>query len=689
MARPGLWANLSTSNDAVVAANLSWGKVAMTRPGVLADLVTSALAQGDRSVALQPLKAAGENLEVIIPTAVLKEKFEDVLSQIQLFGALPEETAGFSTDVGKTRNNVLGMVALDLRTPRGDLNVSDLKEPIEFSMPVMYQPGLKCFFWDMLLKQWSNDGVEVSNRSALGGPLRCVTYHLSLFGAILQGIISTLLCSNFALLSPEAFAELGKGTWYQSTSALLCWGLLAVLFFFFLAACLVDDWRARSWGWKNEFLLVEAMATETTGDDEETGSEDGAPEKASKGKLCAVCALISASCSAAASCLCGSSAFREALDDISESWCEWFSQWRGILESVCEGLEANCTCVSSSVIMKSATHLLFVSSRRMTVSATGLSEDAVSCVLENEDLAAFLMDEHVKLVRQEREDKKARKAAGIPETKGASGSSRSVGDWQKQPTQTAAWKTLHEEVSDYILRHVHHTSRMSLRAMGMILLSNNPIGALYLFDFFISCKQRVLLFAADLMGALALSCLFFQASGLVRGKPRGDSAGCGGDDDGGMGGKIGRFIVIASGSLLFAGLPVIILESLLTKDIKVIPGGQGSAAWNKQLRAWQVQERLFWLIGFLYLSFCTLFVIVFLANIGNEDNEDWFTSGGMALLEDIVMLPVGMAIILPLMARSLLLVYACITKKDMHHLVRHACEQMHQSTNLMLPITQA
>lgn len=704
-ARASLWANLTGGTADLAVLEFSWGQAGMTRPGVLKAVLEEARASGASSVSLLPLGGGrnkslfdglladglragagagagpGWGLEVRLPLSLLEGELGAALPEMQLVAAVLAADKGSELATGRlgARSNVLAAALVELRVPDRQLNVSQLTEPIQIALPVQYRQELLCAFWDE--KEWSMEGVEVSDRSRPGSQLWCDTYHLSLFAAILRSIVDTVLCSNFHLLTPPAFAELGKGQWFKSGSAIMCFLLLSVLLLLFIAAALLDARRKR-WTWRVEFLLLEEEPTEEKKDfgpeeSMESSEVQAAPADApAASKLCAFCGA----CSGIFTCIGQSSAFKEALDDILENWCEWASQVRGILDSMSADMETrSCSCFSHAFLVKISTHLLVLSSRRMTAFSAGLSDNVVSFVMQNKDLSDYLMDEHLKQRIREREARKA----GVALSERVTWSRAMV---KNNLTQAESWQMLHDKVSEHMLQHTHRTSRQVMRSVLMILLSNNPVSVLFLFDLFVNCKQRVLLLAADLMGALALSCLFFQTGGLVRGKPIAGGKDCGGEEDSEneFGAKIGRFLVIATGSLLIAGLPVILLESLLTKDLKKISAG----LQERQLRVWAVQERVFWCLGSLHLGFCTLFVILFLANIGEQDLEDWFSAGGLAMLQDLVLLPIGMALVIPFLVRSILLCYRFVTKKDPVRLHHHACEQLHRTSNLMLPITQ-
>lgn len=484
------------------------------------------------------------------------------------------------------------------------------------------------------------------------------------------------------MLNSEAISEVLKGTWHSTVASVLTWMIYAAIGSLFVVAAWLDAKRQRLISWSDEYFLVETIEeVQRIQDDKEeavveleagkTASEKKAEEAMKEGLvICGGCASVGA-------CLGNSDAFKEALDDIVSSWCEWFSQVRSILESLTEGLDFSSGADGLFMVMGRhlTSHMLHLSAARGTGFATGFSADVVSFVMDDPALVTFLMQERDKI--RERDPEK-------PPTPAVQ---RNAG-WSKPKTQMEAWTLLYDEVSNQMLEQTRSTAKNAGRTVLHILLSNNPISEIFLFDVFVSCKKKVLSFAVDLLGALTLSCVFFQASGMVRGKSNKVSLDCG-DGESGVGQMIGRFMVIALASLFFAGLPVIILESLQTKSLKWVKGKRDSRAWKKQLKVWQIQDVLFWIVGLAYLAFCTLFMVVFLANIGNEDSNEWFTAGWVTLLQDLILLPLAMALVIPLFTRGMLAIHTRHAHIDTDTAIRNACEQLFNNSNLMLPIVQA
>lgn len=266
--------------------------------------------------------------------------------------------------------------------------------------------------------------------------------------------------------------------------------------------------------------------------------------------------------------------------------------------------------------------------------------------------------------------------------------------WKKTHDPKEAWQLLHAEVSHHIHGHVGRHSALHLpRTVCGLFLVQNPVGAALIFDIFTPCKLRALFFALEIMGSFMLSCLFFQVSGST--KKKGLSVGgavddmcSGGEYEDTVGYQIGRLLAVGTGSIFVAGIPVAFLESMHTRQFKKIEGEPGGAAWKRQLGAWKVQDRIIWTVGLAYLSFQTFFTVLFLANVSEDDQEDWMWTAFVTLIQDLFALPFFLAFLMPGIGGCLLTINSIWGKVERSALVRHAQEELHRHTNVMMPIVQ-
>lgn len=545
------------------------------------------------------------------------------------------------------------------------IKVEGLQEPITFSLPVNFSAGVKCAYWDPDLAEWSTRGVTVSNLTHTGGPLWCNSVHLSLFGAIIEGMIATFLCSNFDLFTYESVKQVFRGTWYKEMGSLVTLMVLGITIFSLAAAAVVDH-RRRKLGWRDEFFLVSEGDHRQSNKDEEEGSGE-----AKKKEALAVASLLCSCCSS----LYSNSAFQEALDDILSNWCEFLGDIRSCLTTMAEGCELLGGGFSfQSMSHQSVSHMMILTSRRAAAASLGMSQDLVNCVLDDEELADFI------IVQRERATSR-NSPTGVQVQPNRS---FSAGEWGQQQTQAEALSHLREEICKAVHTRVsvQHSRLHVCGSMCWIFAMQNPLGDAFAIDIFQSCKQKVACLAAELWGSFAFCALFFQTSGGVRGRPRGAEVDC---SNGSVGASMGRFAAIALGSLVAAGLPVMILGSLQTKCFKKVDGHPGSQAWRRQLRAWRYQERLFGLFSLSYIAACACYVLIFLANLGEEDHIEFSTAGALALFQDFVLIPMFTAILLPLSMSMLFHAHSRWHKVSQDELVRRVCEDLMKKTNTMLP----
>lgn len=260
--------------------------------------------------------------------------------------------------------------------------------------------------------------------------------------------------------------------------------------------------------------------------------------------------------------------------------------------------------------------------------------------------------------------------------------------WRLNVDQLRAWSLLTEEVCEALRHQTGRKLTKRQHAWGVChtLIYLNPIGELFCIDIFRTAKQKAALFSADLLGQFVMVAVFFQGAGMVVRKSRGGDDACGGGSDESVGMRIGRFLVIATASFLLAGCPVTILESLTNKGLKKIEGARGSRAWQKQLRSWQIQERLFWITSITFNGFCAFYLLVFVANIAPDSYGDFTLAASIGVIEDVMAFPLVMALFIPVLARFFLFVHSRATKVPEEEVVRKTREHLHDETNMMLPI---
>ncbi|CAK0842218.1 unnamed protein product, partial [Prorocentrum cordatum] len=174
---------------------------------------------------------------------------------------LPDASASTSTQVE-------GAISISLKSVEdgSTLSVTDLSDTIVIDLPIV-SDGLDCAYFGEAVLEWSFEGMATT-RSA-DGTLRCATTHLTVFGAMPKGILSSLERSQASLLSAEPYEELCMSDWSDSAGTLVLRGVVSLYLAMMLTAraCDVRDERAGRWGTK-EFvvpeLAQEPVACQTT-----------------------------------------------------------------------------------------------------------------------------------------------------------------------------------------------------------------------------------------------------------------------------------------------------------------------------------------------------------------------------------------------------------------------------------------
>lgn len=598
------------------------------------------------------------------------------------------------------------------------ISVNGLQEPISIAMPVNASDGMECAYWDEQQLVWSTEGMLPAGSSA-DGLLVCKTTHLSLFGAIIRGFISSFECSQVGLLNAEAISRIFEGDWWLSTGAIMLWILVAVELGGIALGFSLDIGRRRQGKCHDEFFLMPAS---DSGEEDPPEVEDNSKnekgegaekedqeqdegEQAKRGAIAAVgCCLISACC-----CIIAwareSSALRDALDDILGNYIQNFSEIRDTLESLWEGLgccgdvtgveEGTCTFLVVNRMMKT---LVLSNARRQASASLLVADDDLAFVLEDEDVNDVLVSRK-EYNRSPTDSSPAAIVAVAPgqaemleADASAVGSQAPGGDAQilvrqrsnKAVGREAVWGKLHDRANEHVQRHMLETgSWRSLHcAVFRLFLVQNPFGAAMVYSAFMPSSLRFFLFSLEQIGALMLGTVFFSSTGGVQGRRQ--RANCGGSDVQ-LGEQMGRLAAIGLASLFIAGIPVSILGSLHQRSIKRVPY-EGSEAWQKQLRAWRIQDRIIWCMGSLYAGFSLFFMCLFLSNVSDQDSLNWAISSLIALGQCIILVPLCMSLFVPLFAAVTLRIVSCMAKQPKEELIRQRHLEHMSSGNAMLPI---
>eukprot|EP00931_Biecheleriopsis_adriatica_P114449 TRINITY_DN9018_c1_g1_i5.p1 TRINITY_DN9018_c1_g1~~TRINITY_DN9018_c1_g1_i5.p1 ORF type:complete len:280 (+),score=53.83 TRINITY_DN9018_c1_g1_i5:1-840(+) len=182
-----------------------------------------------------------------------------------------------------------------------------------------------------------------------------------------------------------------------------------------------------------------------------------------------------------------------------------------------------------------------------------------------------------------------------------------------------------------------------------IFVSHMPTGDVYLYSISESSGMRTLFFACHMLGALALGTFFSSGTGRrSKNKPSqvDDNPECPLAD---IWEQLGRLIVIGSASALLAALPVSTLEKVHKRSFTFMEYEECDE-WKQKLRKWRRQDRFIWVCGATYCIFCAHFIMLFFASVVPDDQFDWIVSSLVSLCQELILLPLVMAVAFPVIS---------------------------------------
>jgi hypothetical protein len=202
---------IALQESALLAELFASGATSLVRadvPGAVTKVErvnTSDLAANSLTVELEGTAAA-----VTLPSTLVQDTGEgDGLILLMTAFELSEQNGTLgsrSTDSqGVAVEGTLGLVSVKLSTlsdPETPLSISGLRDPIQIQLNTNASSGLECAYWDDDQLVWATDGMEFL-RGTETTPLVCASYHLTIFSALLRGILMAFVCSQANLVSEE------------------------------------------------------------------------------------------------------------------------------------------------------------------------------------------------------------------------------------------------------------------------------------------------------------------------------------------------------------------------------------------------------------------------------------------------------------------------------------------------------
>eukprot|EP00931_Biecheleriopsis_adriatica_P027320 TRINITY_DN16456_c0_g1_i1.p1 TRINITY_DN16456_c0_g1~~TRINITY_DN16456_c0_g1_i1.p1 ORF type:complete len:1202 (-),score=169.26 TRINITY_DN16456_c0_g1_i1:39-3365(-) len=199
---------------------------------------------------------------VAVPLATLRQvqggSEAPVVLNVVVHSDNASETSEVLAAVTETSGQTLqsSPVALDFFDQDGNKIKVTFEEPMLFKLSdENASEDIQCAFFDEDAQRWSTEGVSRKTGGELQG-IWCLTYHLSIFGAIADAFVATFVCSNALLIfSIEGLTNLTKGSWWSELAAIVNWCIL-LLGLSLLVLAKYDDERDKS---RSELHIGESL----------------------------------------------------------------------------------------------------------------------------------------------------------------------------------------------------------------------------------------------------------------------------------------------------------------------------------------------------------------------------------------------------------------------------------------------
>lgn len=520
---------------------------------------------------------------------------------------------------------------------QGWVSVEGLEEPMQFTLPVEAKSS-RCAYWDEEKEKWSDEGVKTLGADS-EGMLVCSSIHLTLFAAIVEGFVSTLLCTKITLFSSEGLVNIFRGNWFQRTDAVLLWLVMLFEFCLLILAAYLDMRRRREGLWTDEHFLT-CNANYVRQSSVAVGRQDvtNSPPKRS-GTLAMVRSTTGAlqgAGVAASGGLCSSAkeTFMNFIDALGSPFYSSFGYLRNFL--VC-AYEAFCEMVSNE---QPRSRLAVVLSRLVAASV-----EYQACA------ALWLSRQDVRFLAEERKSHLADEESGslTPAAK------RMFGQYRRTPT--AAWQDSFGHTSSAAIDHIsslhqavgegldeQHSKLAKQHCLAfpttawMLFQSQAPWLNILHSSMFMPASLGALLLMCRTFGALAITALFFQETSASSADSSQEVCGTEGTWE-----SLGQCLAIGLISVLLAAIPEAWFSKLHQREFMHFDS-EDMPERKQLLQSWRRQDLCLWTLCSAYIGFCLLFVIAFLANVMPEDAISWKVGGLIELFTELLFVPMALTL---------------------------------------------
>ena len=586
-----------------------------------------------------------EGASVSVPTAVLAQAADAAGSEVVLLSfttlsanvsdkirsddsrlarRLAADAAG--TDTGST---LVGQsISIEFRTSGGSkLEIKNLAEPMEFLLPVSAE-NATCAYFDEEALRWSTEGVETIATSS--GQVICRTSHLSIFGGVLGfvfgNIVSVLKCSTASqIFSAEGVAKLGQHQWLSHSASML---VFACFFLFAAGFCLavrLDTKVSNAIPWEHKEPLLLRTKTSVAQTLEPEDNEDVAENAENK------------------SCCTRIWEFLEA----SAEWLLWGIGLFFGYENLSEVLKEFLPNAPESVVNRCITSIHAHKTGTSRDSIDGVKKMVKSISRTRSFLTETPESGNEQTVSENPETDEERKK---PFSRILSRTASNL----NTPGMMRKMKSFDPSHSVHLLEYEEIRARgekavqsfISSTIMNRIFLlfpSIHPWLETARFSLFTSHATRAALIITKLTSAAAAAALFYSSSSV---SPDSDPD-CLPPTD-----LLSSMIQAATVGLVtaFVGDTVVFILFMIQTREAVDKHEWDPLAREKQLRRWKWKSMVFWVIWTSHLCLCMFYTLAFLANVSSEDAAAWLEGCAISLLQDLVIFPLTVALILAIFA---------------------------------------
>jgi len=158
------------------------------------------------------------------------------------------------------------------------------------------------------------------------------------------------------------------------------------------------------------------------------------------------------------------------------------------------------------------------------------------------------------------------------------------------------------------------------------------------FSISMSAFIRALLLTAKLLGALMISAMFFDGTGMAKSKDSECTAS-------GFWAVLWRNVAVSIVSALLSTIPLLFIRILRSRRFVYRTSWDDKKDVRKFLLRWRVEDVLVVDLGITYCLLCDLFIMAFLANISRDSEWDWLTSAVIVVIKEMIVTPVIMAVV--------------------------------------------